>query len=55
MVADPAAIFIAVWVMMRPVHQTAEIIPFVHAAKSNSIAYTQWHAPRQINVVRDQQ
>jgi len=41
--------------MMRPMHQTTELVPLVHAAKFDSIAQADRHALRQVNVVRNQQ
>ena len=42
-------------VMVRPVHQAAEIIPLVQPAKFNPIAKTQWNSSCEIDVVRDEQ
>lgn len=39
---------------MGPVNQAAEIVPFIHAAKCNSIANANWHTLRQVNIVSDQ-
>ena len=41
--------------MVRPVHQTAEIVPLIHAAYANTIAKTERHVFRDIDVVGDQQ
>ena len=40
---------------MRPVHQSTEIVPLVHAADLYSIPYTDGHSLRQINIVCDKQ
>jgi hypothetical protein len=37
-VTDPTTVFDALRIMVRPVHQTAEFIPLVRAAKRNPIA-----------------
>ena len=42
-------------VVVRPMHQTAKLIPFVHAAKLHAIAKSKRYAFRQIYIVRDQQ
>ena len=54
-VADVAAVFYAVWIVMGPVHEATKIIPFVHAAHVYAIAHTERHSFGQVDVVRDQQ
>ena len=41
--------------MVRPVHQSAEVIPLVHAANVDAITHTDGHAIGEIEVVCDQQ
>jgi hypothetical protein len=36
-------------------HKPTEVVPFVHASKLDSIANTQGHTLRQIDIVRQQQ
>jgi len=36
-------------------HQPAQIVPLIHAAKLNSVAHSDWHAVCEIDVVGDQQ
>lgn len=43
------------WVVVRPMHQAAEIIPLIHATKLDAVAHTQWHAPDEVDIVRNQQ
>lgn len=50
-----ATLFDAHWVIVCPVHQAAEFIPLVHAAKLHPIAHAQRHTPGQVDVVRNQQ
>ena len=40
---------------MRPVHQPAQLVPFVHAANADSIAQPHGHPLRQVDIVRDQE
>ena len=40
---------------MCPVHEPAEVIPFIHAAKSDPVANGDRNALRKIDVVRHQQ
>ena len=42
-------------VMVRPMHQTAKFIPFVHATKMHAITHADRYSLRQINVMCDQQ
>ena len=39
---------------MRPVHKSAEVIPFVHAAKGDPVADGDRNAFCKVNVVRHQ-
>jgi len=39
---------------MRPVHKAAQVVPFIQTAKADSTPHTEWHSPRQINIVRNQ-
>ena len=41
--------------MVCPVHQAAEIIPFIHTAKLDAITHAQRHASGEVDVVRNQQ
>lgn len=41
--------------MVRPVHQSTEVIPLVHAANVNAVTHTNGNAIGEINVVRYQQ
>ena len=54
-IADPAAFFVAERVPVSPVHQTAELVPLVHAAHVHAIAHADRDALGKIDVVRDQQ
>lgn len=54
-VAHETAIFDAKWIMMRPVHQPAQVVPLVEAADEHPIAHAERHAAREVNVMRDQQ
>lgn len=40
---------------MRPMHQAAKIIPLVHAAKPEPVAYAERYPLCQVDVVCDQQ
>ncbi len=40
---------------MRPVHETAEVIPLIHTAYLDAIAHTKRHAFGEVEVVRNQQ
>ena len=51
---DEAAVFDAMWVVMRPVDQPAQFVPFIHAAKPYSIAESKRYTFHQIDVVRNQ-
>ena len=41
--------------MVRPVHDAPQIIPLVQTAELDAIAQAEWHACRDIEIVRDQQ
>ena len=41
--------------MVRPVHQSTEVIPFVHAANVNAVTHTNGNAIGEIDVVCYQQ
>lgn len=53
--ADPAAVFYAVRVVMRPVYEPAQIVVLVHAPEMHSVAHADRNPFRKINVVRNQQ
>ncbi len=40
---------------MGPVHESAKLIPLVHAPNLGSIAHTERYAFREVEVVRNQQ
>lgn len=40
---------------MRPVHQTPEVVPLIHATYLDTIAYTDRYGFSQIDIVGDQQ
>ncbi len=40
---------------MRPVNETAQVIPLVHASYAYTITHTEWDAIREVDVMRDQQ
>ena len=40
---------------MRPVHQTTQLIPLVHATNEHPVAHAEWNTLRQIDVMSDQQ
>ena len=40
---------------MRPVDETAQVVPLVHAAHVDAIAHAERHAFGEINIVCDQQ
>ncbi len=42
-------------IVMRPVHQPTQVIPFVHPAKSNLVTHAGGHPVGKIDIVRDQQ
>ena len=54
-ITHPATFLDAVWVAVRPVHESAEIIPLVHAAHVDPITHANRHAFSEVNVMRDQQ
>ena len=54
-VADVTAFLYAVRIVVCPVHQSTEFVPFVHAANVDSIAQAHRHALREIDIVRDQE
>ena len=53
-VANPAAVLDTLRVVMRPVHETAEVVPLVHASYAHAIAHTEWDAIGEIDIVCDQ-
>ena len=53
-VPDPPPILDSERVVMCPVHETAEVIPFVHAAKGDPVADGDRNAFCKVNVVRHQ-
>ena len=54
-VTHPATVLDALWVVMRPVDQASEVVPFVHATDLDTVAHANWHASGEINVVRYEQ
>ena len=40
---------------MRPVDQSAQVVPFVHATYLHPVTHPQWNALREVDVVSDQQ
>lgn len=53
-VADPATVFFAMRVPVRPVHEPTLIVPLEDAAKTDAIAQPHRHAARQVEVMGDQ-
>ena len=41
--------------MVRPVQESAEIVPFVQAAHAHAVAHAEGHAFSKVGIVRDQQ
>ena len=41
--------------MVRPVQESAEIVPFVQASHTHAVAHAEGHAFGQVGIVRDQQ
>lgn len=41
--------------MMRPVHETAQIVPFIHAPDLDAIAQSYGYRVSEVDIVRDQQ
>jgi hypothetical protein len=41
--------------MVRPVHQSAEIIPLIHTAKPDAVADAERYAPGEIDIMGDEQ
>ncbi len=54
-ISHEAAVLDTVRVMVRPMHQAAKIIPFVHASKSHTIADSQRCTPGDVDIVRNQE
>ena len=52
--SDIAAFLLAHWIVVGPVNQAAEIVPFIHAAKRDPIANADRHALGQVNIVSNQ-
>ncbi len=50
-----AAVFLSERVVVRPVNEAAEVIPFVDAAELDAIAQPDGNSSGQVNVVCDQQ
>jgi hypothetical protein len=53
-VADPATVVISMWIMVRPVHQAAEVIPLVHTMEPNPVTHPDGHSLGNIDIVSDQ-
>ena len=49
-VAHPTAVLDSQRIMVRPVHQSAEIIPFVHATEMDPVTERQWYPVGKIDV-----
>ena len=54
-IANIAAVFDTLGIVMGPVHEPAEVVPFVHSADLNPVADANWHTLGQIDVVGDKQ
>ena len=54
-ISNVAAVLDAQRVVMRPVHQTTQIIPLVNAADIDAVSHAQGHSLREIDVMRDQE
>ena len=54
-VTDPTTILDALRIVVRPVHEPAEIVPLVHAANPDTIAHAERHALGQVDIVGNQQ
>ena len=54
-VAHPTAVLDSQRIMVRPVHQSAEIIPFVHATEMDPVAERQRYPVGKIDVVSNQE
>lgn len=50
-----ATLFSTKRIMMRPVHQAAEVVPLVDATDCHAISHAKRHATGQVDVMRDQQ
>ena len=53
-VFDVASVLDLEGIKVGPVHEPTQIIPFVHSAKLNSVAYTDRHALGQVDIVGNQ-
>jgi hypothetical protein len=53
--ANPAAIADSHWVAVRPVHETAQVIPFVQAPETYPVAQAERYPHGHVEVVRNQQ
>ena len=54
-VANPATVFDALRIVMRPVHQPAEIVPLVHPSHTHAVTHPERYAFGEINIVRNEQ
>ena len=54
-IAHVTTIFNAKRIIVRPVHQPAQIIPLIHTTYEHPVAHTERNAFRQIEVMSDQQ
>jgi len=54
-VANKAAFFDTQGIVVGPMHKTAQIVPFIHAANAHTITETDRHSFRKIDIVGDQQ
>jgi len=54
-VANVATVFDSLGIVMCPVHEAAQVIPFIHAPNLHAIAHTNRNAFGQVDVVCDEQ
>ncbi len=54
-ITHPAAVLGALRVVVRPVHESTELVPFVHAPDLDAIAHAERHTFCQIEIVGNQQ
>jgi hypothetical protein len=54
-ITNIAAVLDTLRVVMRPVHEAPEVVPFVHSANLHSVSDANRHAFGEVNVVGDKQ